>query len=41
MTAQSVLDHCSGCKAKHDKEHIQHEGPEEAEKSHKKKKFKS
>ena len=27
MSAHSILDHCLGCKAKHDKEHAEHEGP--------------
>ena len=33
MNAQSILDHCSGCKAKCDKECAEHEGQEEV-KSH-------
>ena len=36
MSAQSILDHCSGCKAIHDKECVEHEGPMKAPK---KKKF--
>ena len=28
MNAQVVLEHCSGCKAKCDKEHIEQEGQE-------------
>ena len=35
MSAQSVLDHHSGCKAKYNKECVEHEG---AMKAHKKKK---
>ena len=34
MTAQGILDHHSGCKAKHDKECAEHEGPEKVKKSH-------
>ena len=41
MTAQSILDHHLGCKAKHNKEHMECEGHEKAQRSHKKKKSKS
>ena len=37
MSAQSVLDHCSECKAKHAKECAEQEGHKNAKKSHKKK----
>ena len=37
MSAQSILDHCSGCKAKCTEEHTEQEGHEKAKKSHKKK----
>ena len=37
MNAQSILDHCSGCKAKHCKECAEHEGHEKVKKLHKKK----
>ena len=37
MSAQSVLDQHSGCKAKHAKEHAEQEVHEKAKKSHKKK----
>ena len=40
MNALNIMDHHSGCKAKHDKECAGQEGQEKAEKSHKKK-FKS
>ena len=33
----SVLDHCSGCNAKHGKECAEQEGQEKVKKSHKKK----
>ena len=32
MNTQSVLDHCSGCKAKQDKKHAEHEGQAKANK---------
>ena len=37
MSAQSGLEHCSGCKAKHTKECAEQEGNEKARRSHKKK----
>ena len=37
MSAQSFLDHCSGCKAKCAKECAEQEGHEKAKKSHKEK----
>ena len=37
MSAQSVLDHHLGCKAKHAKEHAEQEGQEKVKKLHKKK----
>ena len=37
MNTQSVLDHCSGCKAKHNKEHMEQEGQEKVKRSYKKK----
>ena len=36
MSAQSILDHCSGCKAKHAKEHAGQEGCRKAKMLHKK-----
>ena len=41
MTTQSTLDHCSGCKVKHDKEGVGCEWHEKVQKSQKKKKSKS
>ena len=38
MTIQSILDHNLGCKGKHDKEPVEHEGHKKAQKSHEKKK---
>ena len=37
MNAQSMLDHCSGCKAKHNEECVEQEGEEMAKKLHKQK----
>ena len=37
INTQSILDHCSGCKAKCDKQHIKQEGQEKAKKPHMKK----
>ena len=37
MNTQNVLDQCSGCTAKHNKECMEQEGQEKAKKSHKKK----
>ena len=35
MNAQSILDHCSTCKAKCDKKHVEQKGHKEVKKSHK------
>ena len=35
MSTQNILDHHSGCKEKHDKEHVKHEGPSKAPKKKK------
>ena len=35
MSAQSILDHCSGCKVKYNKECAEHEGPTKAPKKKK------
>ena len=37
MHAQSILDHHSGCKAKHNKENMEQEGQEKVKQSHEKK----
>ena len=37
MSTQNILDHCSGCKAKHAKESAEQERHEKVKKSHKKK----